>query len=75
MAAKGHQRVGSVIYPACAFSAADGVAGCSSAQPLVWMSQAVVSIMLEHLGETWTVQSVTRKLIQMPFVLQIFPNI
>lgn len=75
MAAKGHQRVGSVIYPACAFSAADGGAGCSSAQPLVCLSKAIFSIMLEHLGETWTAPSVTRKLIQMPFVLQIFPNI
>lgn len=60
MAAKGHQRVSSVICPACAFSDGDGLAGCcSSAQPLVWLSKATISVVPKHLGETWTMQSVT----------------
>lgn len=59
MASKGHQRIGSVICPACAFSDGDGLAGCNTAQLLGWLSKATFSIMLKHLGETWTMQSLT----------------
>lgn len=59
MAAKRHQRVGGVIYPACAFGDGDSVAGCSSAQPLLWLSKATFAMMLRHLGETQMMQSVT----------------
>lgn len=59
MAAKGHQRVSSVIFPGCASGDGDGIAGCDSASPLVWLYNATFSIMLKHLGETWMIESVT----------------
>lgn len=53
LVSKGHQRVGGVICPAHTLSDGDSVTGCDSTQPLAWSSEAVFSILLKHLGETW----------------------
>lgn len=75
MVSKGHQRVGGVICPAHTISDGDSVTGCDPTQPLAWSSEAILSILLKHLGETWGVQSVTPEVGPKGICLQICPNI
>lgn len=74
MAAKGHQRVGSVICPALAFRDGDSVAVCDSAQPLAWLLKATFSVRLKHLGKMWTMQSVTPEIDPNGICLADFPK-